>query len=527
MSTAPLEQGFAPDALARIVASDRVRDGSALGRDVSDKAQVCVIGTGAGGATVAHELARRGHSVVLIEEGQYLTGRDFTGVPHEMVEKLYRNRGITGTVGRLMIPIPLGRCVGGTTTINSGTCYRAPASVLDAWQDEHGISGVQASDLEPYYQRVERDLGVAAVPDATYGQNSLLFERGAEALGYAGARIPRNARGCLGTGVCAFGCPQDAKQAMHVSYVPAALAAGAVLYTRARAERLLLENGRVFGVVANLLDGRERPTGKQLRVVADRVVVACGALLTPAFLERNGVGGTSGTLGRNLHIHPAARIGALFRDEVRGWAEVPQAYNVHQFTEEGVFIQGQFVPPSFAAPELPGIGMTHKSIMADYPYLGSFGALISDTSAGRVRAGRSSFPIVHYTMNDTDRRRMLRAIRLTSEIFFAAGALEVYSAVRSRPMLRSMDEAIALEGSPVTPSDIELMAFHPMGTARMADDPKRGVTGAFGQVHDTRDLYVADASLFPASCKVNPQMTIMALATRIGEHLASGLGAPF
>jgi len=525
-ATNPLERGFDPPRLGQVVASDRVRDGGSLSRDVSDKAQVCVIGTGAGGATVANELARRGHSVIVLEEGAYLTGRDFTGVPGEMVDRLYRNRGLTGTVGRLMIPIPLGRCVGGTTTINSGTCYRAPESVLHAWRNEHGISGVSAAELAPYYERVERDLAVKPVPDRTYGRNSRLFERGSERLGHDGARIPRNERGCLGTGVCAFGCPQDAKQAMHVSYVPAALEAGALLYTRARAHRLLISNGRAFGVVADFLDAHDRPTGKQLRVIADRVVVACGALLTPAFLERNGVGGASGALGRNLHIHPAARIGALFREEVRGWAEVPQAYNVHQFTEEGIFIQGQFVPPSFAAPELPGIGMAHKQIMADYPYLGSFGALISDQSSGRVRAGRASFPTVRYAMDDADRRKMLRAIGLTAEIFFAAGAIEVYPAIRSRPTLQNADEAESITGSAVRPTDIEMMAFHPMGTARMADDPKRGVTSAAGQVHDTRDLYVADASLFPASCKVNPQMTIMALATRIGEHLAAGLGAP-
>src|SRR5262249_46736075 len=221
----------------------------------------------------------------------------FTGDPREMIALLYRNRGLTGTVGRVTIPIPLGRCVGGTTVVNSGTCYRAPDYVLDAWHRDFGVEDIEEPSLRPYFEKVERELNVPPVPDATYGTNSRLFERGAAALGFAGARIPRNERGCLGTGVCAFGCPQDAKQAMHVSYVPKALAAGATLYTHCRADRLLLSNGRAFGVTGTLLDATGAATGRQIRVLADRVVVACGALLTPALLQRSGVPDTSGLLG--------------------------------------------------------------------------------------------------------------------------------------------------------------------------------------------------------------------------------------
>src|SRR5574341_1548006 len=205
-------------------------DGATVDHDVNVRAQVCVIGSGAGGAVVAKELAEAGVEVCLLEEGAYYRGKDFTGNPQEMINLLYRNRGLTGTVGRLTIPIPLGKCVGGTTTINSGTCYRAPDYVLEAWRREHGVSETDEPHLRPFFEKVEREINVRAVPDETYGRNSRLFERGAATLAFAGARIPRNEQGCLGTGVCAFGCPQDAKQAMHVSYVPKAVTAGATLY---------------------------------------------------------------------------------------------------------------------------------------------------------------------------------------------------------------------------------------------------------------------------------------------------------
>jgi choline dehydrogenase-like flavoprotein len=498
-------------------------DGSTIAHDHNVRTQVCVIGSGAGGAVVAKELAEAGVEVCLLEEGAYYRGKDFTGQPREMLDLLYRNRGLTGTVGGVTIPIPLGKCVGGTTTINSGTCYRAPDYVLDAWQREHGVAETDEPHLRPYFDRVERELNVRPVPDPIYGNNSRVFERGADALGFAGARIPRNEKGCMGTGVCAFGCPQDAKQAMHVSYVPKALAAGARLYTRCRVDRILVADGAAFGVLASCLDGDDRDTGRQVRVLADRTVVAAGALLTPALLERSGVPDASGRRGRNLHIHPATRVGALFHEEVRGWAEVPQAYNLHEFTREGIFIQGQFVPPSMEAPVLPGVGAAHRELMRQYAHLASFGALISDVSEGRVRARGRGWPLVTYHMLPEDVRKLRRAISLTAQIFFAGGAHRVFSGIARCPVLHGAAAARALLDAPLKPADIEMMAFHPQGTCRMGNDPLRAVTDAYGAHYGTRNLFVADASLFPSSCKVNPQLTIMALATRIGARLADDL----
>jgi len=512
------------ESLARLQGrTDAIIDGATVDRDLNVRTQVCVIGSGAGGAVVAKELGEAGIEVCLLEEGAYYSGKDFTGNPRQMIDLLYRNRGLTGTVGGLTIPIPLGRCVGGTTTINSGTCYRAPDYVLEAWQREFGVADVARSGLQPYFERVEQEINVRPVDDGVYGKNSQLFQRGTEALGFGGARIPRNEKGCMGTGVCAFGCPQDAKQAMHVSYVPKALAAGATLYTRCRADRILASNGAAFGVLASFIGADDRDTGRQLRVLADRVVVAAGAMLTPALLERSGIEDASGWRGRNLHIHPATRVGAVFDEEVRGWEEVPQAYNVHEFTREGIFIQGQFQPPSTEAPVLPGIGAAHKQLMSQFPKLGSFGALISDVSEGRVRARGHGWPLVTYKMVPEDVQKLARAISLTAQIFFAAGARAVFPGIQQHPVLHNPDEARALQSERFKPTDFEMMAFHPQGTCRMGEDASRAVTDSYGAHHGTRNLVVADASLFPSSCKVNPQITIMALATRAAARVADDL----
>jgi hypothetical protein len=245
--------------------------------------------------------------------------------------------------------------------------------------------------------------------------------------------------------------------------------------------------------------------------------VCAGALLTPVLLARSGI--VPRGLGRNLRIHPATRVLARFDEPVHAWEGVPQSYHVQEFEPEGIFLQGMFVPPGVQAAAVPGFGLAHKARMAAYDRLASFGALISDTSSGRVLvAGRR--PLVWYWMGRDDVRRLQRAIAIVARIFFAAGAREVYPGVRRHGVLRAAAEAAALEHVPVRAADLDVMAFHPMGTARMGADPQCASVAPSGEVHGVRGLYVADASLFPTSTRVNPQLTIMALATRIATGMA-------
>jgi choline dehydrogenase-like flavoprotein len=291
---------------------------------------------------------------------------------------------------------------------------------------------------------------------------------------------------------------------------------------RARVERVLIESGRATGVVAERLTADGQRRRERLWVRAEHVVVCAGALLTPVLLTHSGAARRGGVVGRNLRIHPATRVLALFDDPVRAWEGVPQSYHVHEFEPEGIFIQGMFVPPGMQAPNVPGAGLAHKQRMAAYDRMASFGALISDTSTGRVlTTGRR--PFVWYWMNRHDVRTLRRAISIVARIFFAAGAHEVYPGLRQCPVLRSMQEAEALEHTPARAADIDMMAFHPMGTARMGADPQHCAVAPSGEVYGVSRLYVADASLFPTSTRVNPQITIMALATRIARSMVRAL----
>jgi choline dehydrogenase-like flavoprotein len=499
----------------------RILDGAEPRRDIARAADVIVVGTGAGGAVAAATLAEAGARVLLLEEGARHAREDFTGRPLEMARLLYRNAGLTTTLGTPTIPLPLGCAVGGTTVVNSGTCFPAPDHVLERWVREDGLEAYAPAAMAARFEALAERLGVTPVPEDQLGPNARLFRTGAEALGWQGTPIPRNARGCAATGVCAFGCPTGAKRSTDVSFVPAALAAGAELVTRARVHRVLLDGPRAWGVEATLLGADGRPSGRRLRAVADAVVVAGGAIHTPLLLRASGI--RHPALGRHLRVHPAARVGALFDEPVRGWVGVPQSYHVSHFEEDGIFLQGIFAPPAVEAPTVPGIGAEHRERMRRFGHLGSFGALISESGSGRVTSAFGE-PLVLYHLGREDRRRMARAIALTAEIWFAAGAREVFAGVRSTPILRSPVQARALATADVPASHFELMAFHPLGTARMSADPRRGVVDAAGAVHGCTGLYVADASVLPTSPRRNPQMTIMAVAATIAGGLARAFG---
>lgn len=488
-------------------------DGTAVSSAHEARCDVVVVGSGAGGAVTAAALAEAGVRVILVEEGAWIRGDQMSGRPLAMFDLLYRDRGLTGTVGVPPIPVPLGRAVGGTTVINSATCFRTPPAVLASWQQTYGVAGMDA--LDPFYDEIERDLDIKPVPDHIYGPQARRFEDAATALGYRGQRIPRNERGCDGFGVCAFGCPKDAKQAMSVSYVPRALAAGAALWSRARAEQVLIENGAAKGVRGRFCSAEGQAGTFPFTIRAERVIVAAGALFTPTLLRKSGV--RHPRLGRNLHMHPATRVLARYPEAVNGWAEVPQSYNVDQFIDEGIFIQGQFTPPGVQAPNVPGFGATHRIRMANFDRLGSFGALISDQSAGRIlRNG-----LAWYRLNAADTEKLRRAIAITAEIFLRAGAEEVYSGIAVQPIVRGQDDLDALRTRRVRAADIEMMAFHPMGTCAAAGDPALGACDPRGAVHGIRGLYVADTSLFPTSNRINPQLTLMAWALANARAMAA------
>ena len=486
----------------------RVEDGSRIPGERVVRADVCVIGTGAGGAPVAKELAEGGMRVAMLEEGGRFTPDDMTTRPGEMTTILYRDAGQTVTVGNVPITLPLGQSIGGTTLVNSGTCFRTPPAVLQLWAERFGLDQLTPEALDPFFRRVERELSVAQVPPELAGRNALVVKRGADALGWHGDFIFRNARGCVGSGVCAFGCPTAAKQHVGQVYVPKAWDAGATTYAGCRARRVLVEGGRARGVEASTA------AGGRLRVDCDLVVVACGAIHTPLFLRRNGLGGESGELGRNLSIHPATAVRAFFDEEIDMARGVPQSFYIDEFADEGIMFEGAAGPPDYIAMGFPYSRERHRELMLDFPRLSQFGVMVSDVSRGHVRE-RAGRPEIHYDLQQEDVDLFKRGLELLAELYREAGARRVFYPVDGDPE-GPLPERLKAH-------DLTLMAFHPLGTARADARPGHGVVDGDLALHGVKGVHVADASAVPSSLGVNPQITIMALATRLAYHL---LGKP-
>jgi len=257
---------------------------------------VVVIGSGAGGSTIAAELAEAGFEVIVLEEGSYYSTRDFTADTTAMVRQLYRDGGATMALGSPPVLYQEGRAVGGSTVINGGMSWRTPDKILARWEREAGIPNI-ARELEPLFERVERRIHVAPMDESAIGNDNLLLKKGADAKGWNVIGNLRNQVHCIGSNRCAFGCPTGAKQSALVTYVPRSLHYGARIYADVRVETISRHGKRATGVL-----GRVVGTPHRIAVRAKLVVAACGAIHTPALLNRSGFRTPSGQLGHNLSI---------------------------------------------------------------------------------------------------------------------------------------------------------------------------------------------------------------------------------
>ncbi len=494
---------------------DRVH--ASLDGDLAIEADVVVIGTGAGGAVVGRELAEAGLAVVFVEEGKYFERQDFTHRAFDMQSKLYRRAGAMFSVGNTGIPIPVGQTVGGTTTVNGGTCFRTPDRVLREWQERHGLDELAPDAMGKYFQKVEDTLGIEAAKKSLLGGNGRVIERGCNALGFKRhGPLKRNAPACDGQGVCVFGCPTDAKRSTNVSYIPLALKAGAELFAGFRVTRIIVESGHATGVVATTREGHT------LTVRARAVVVACGALSTPTLLARQGLGGRSGQLGGNLSIHPASGALAEFDEQIRPWDGIPQGYSIEELHDEGILFEGANVPLEMTMGMTQIIGPEIVRLAESYDRISSFGFMVEDTSRGRVREVMGQ-PVITYNLTEQDVAHIKRGMDVLAQVFFAGGAKRVFTSFNGFDVLDSPKDLERLRRTSLKAWDLDMSAYHPLGTARMGRDPSTSVVGPDHEMHDVKRLYVVDGAAVPSALGVNPQVTIMALATRAAEKIAHAL----
>ncbi|MGW1538706.1 FAD-dependent oxidoreductase [Streptomyces sp. NPDC002309] len=477
-------------------------------------ADAVVVGSGAGGAVAARTLARAGLDVVVLEEGHHHSTASFGGrAPLDRFAELYRDGGATVALGDPPLLLPVGRAVGGTTVVNSGTCYRTPAHVLARWSGDFGFG--LADRLGPCLDEAERTLRVARQPLDVLGANGRLALAGAEKLGWRAAPLRRNAPGCKGSCQCVVGCPTGAKQSVQLSVLPDACAAGARIVTGARVRRLLVDGDRPGGPRAAGVRVR-RDDGGEFEILAPLVVVAAGALQSPPLLRRSGLGGHP-RLGRNLSVHPATSVAGRFAEPVVAWEGVLQSVGVEEHHDQGVLIEATATPPGMGSFVLPGLGRRLRRELADAGHLATLGALIADRPSGRV-LGRER-TLLRYDLDPRDAGRLTRAVRAMGELLFAAGAREVLTGIPAAPRAATLAELDAvLDG--LSARSLHLSAYHPTGTVAAGADAERAPADEVGRLRGVSGVLIADASVLPSCPEVNPQLSIMAAALAVTQaHL--------
>lgn len=497
--------------------------------DVSIEADIVVCGSGAGGGMAARELARSGLRVVVLEEGGDHVASDFTQREDEMIPLLFQDMGGRRTED-LGVLILSGRGLGGSTVHNTNLCKRTPAEILARWHEDHGVAHASVREMQPFFEEVERDLGVVPIHPLRVNGNNRRLREGVERLGYAGGMLSHNRdERCIGSGFCELGCAYDGKLNVRRVLLPQAVAAGATVWSDAHVTRITIENGEATGAEATLSDalGRARHS---LRVRARAVCLAGSAVGSATLALRSGVHDPHQRVGRSLRIHPGSIVAGIFNDAVESWRGIPQSYECTEFldlrkeSQRRVWIVPSFAHPIGAAALSPGFGPALMRGMRKYPRTAVLAGMIHDETEGRVYLDGDRTRI-DYVPDDADREQLALGAREAARILLAAGAREASVQAAVPMVIRTERELSTITADRFRPNDAKLTAVHPMGTLCMGDNPETSVVNSRGRHHHVAGLYVVDGSLFPTSIGGPPQMSIYAFSMRTSRYLIEDMRA--
>ncbi|MBV7536517.1 GMC family oxidoreductase [Duganella sp. sic0402] len=519
---------------AGIAAGWRVTDCARLETDQVLEADVVIVGSGAGGGVSAEILTLSGLKVIIVEEGALKSSRDFKMREADAYPSLYQESAARKTRDK-GITILQGRAVGGSTTINWTSSFRTPDITLRYWNKQFGLKDYTTASLAPWFGMMEERLSISDWPTPPNENNDLL-KRGAAKLNIPTGLIRRNVNGCWNLGYCGMGCPTNAKQSMLVTTIPSALRNGATLLTRARAEKLVIQQDRVTQLecVALDVDGL-RPTGRRLTLRARHFVLAGGAINTPALLLRSAAPDPQGLLGKRTFLHPTVISAAIFAQRVDGFAGAPQTvYSDHFLHTDridgaiGYKLEAPPIHPLLFSTTMPGFGAQHASVMAQFPHVHALLALLRDGFHADAPGGSVGLvhgaPVLDYPVSSFIWDGARRALLSMAEIQFAAGAISVTPAHERGAAYTSWTQAqAAINALPYKLLQTRMVSAHVMGGCGMSDDERLGVTGSDGRYHGLANLSVHDGSLFPTSIGANPQLSIYAMVARLASGLAQQL----
>ena len=501
-------------------------------------ADVCIIGSGCGGATVAHRLAQAGIDVVILEKGGYYPASTFDNRELNQAGKVDAERALsTDTNASTMLTY--GELVGGTSVHYWADSYRTPADRLALWESQYGITGHSAATLAPIFADIEKIHHIQEAEPFRYNKMNQLFKEAVNALGWGGHPMLQARSGCSGSGHCMQGCAINAKQSQLVTHIPASLALGARIYADLKADDFVFEGHRVTQLKASVIDrARNRPNGKTITVKAKHFVVAAGGFNTPAFLlNQPRLRDALPALGKHFGFNPCTYAHGLFDEPIIMWRNIPAAYGVDgfrlpRFDAKGQYIEGGYllVPdqlqPGLMAYTIPGFDDGAAEWMEKLTHVGGAIGWLDDhpDELGEMKVDGNGVRQIHYPYGPTTQKMLRDLMKKAAIVNFKAGARKVMLGDLKRTTLNSVDEIDRIDAIEIKPGSLTLVAPHPFGGCRMGTDPKTSVTDSSHRVHGIDNLFVADPSVFPTGPSVDPSVSIMAFSYIAAEHIANALG---
>lgn len=491
-------------------------------------ADICVIGSGAGGSAAAAVLAAAGKDVLILERGPFRAPATFSDDEYDTLQRVSLGKGVFATDDNA-IGLLAGMGLGGTTVINWSTSPDPPADVLAEWEREHGIDSLTGRDFRSTVDAVKRRLHVTTALSRHNPNNQALAD-GARALGYTVEILPRSVDGCPDPdvcGPCVYGCRRGAKRDALHTWITDAVSAGARIVVDGEAQRIVTRGGEVTGVEAAVRDPR---TGAQhrLEIACRTVVLAGGAIFSPVLLQRSSLG--NARVGTGLRLHPVTAALGIYDRPIEIWRGAAQTAACTAFARaggtHGFWIEASPGHPGLAAMAVPWTSRDdYAALMRRLRHTAAFIALLRDRGSGTVQPARDGSPVVRYRMHPLDRALMVRALEEIARIHLAAGAQEVFSLHTRRVHVRRSEPEAAnrfargVRAEGIRPNAVTLFSAHLMGGLPMGADRTRAAVDPSGRLYGVRNLYVADGSIFPSAPSVNPQITIMAMAHRIAKGI--------
>lgn len=484
-----------------------------MGRENNNiRCEICVIGSGAGGATAAACLTDLGYDVIILEEGNHHNENSLPTSAKSSMLKMWRNAGISPLMGRIPIALAEGKCVGGSTEINSAIFQRTPKEIEFGWSEK--IDDFKLGDLDSGYEWAEKIVN-ASMPIIPDEQPSLILKKAAEKKGWKHTKLKRGQRKCVGTNFCSFGCPTGGKQSMSQTLLPKSLLGGARLISNAKAEKFCCSSGKVSELIVSMTKDNGLGT-RRVKIIADHYFVACGTIQTAHLLQKSSL---KSQRSSNFQVHPTLKLLCKFDRKVKASESILPLYAITEFMPN-YRMGGSVTTPGTFGMSLAESWNERKHLLSDFDYIATYYSMIRPSGWGKIR----NIPLFNsafasYSLSKSDVFQIEEATKKLANALFDVGALEIYPSIKGHKGWKSSED---IAKGTFDPSKLNLMSIHSFSSCSPLNE--KNENDSFGLVKSVKNLHVCDASLIPTATCVNPQATIMAFAKRTVDRFDEARG---